>query len=62
MSQPVEYIRLRIGQVENRGSILTRICLLPRLLFSEYPISLPEGEVAGAEGSHLPPFSAHINN
>jgi hypothetical protein len=41
-------IRLPIGQVENRGSILNRLWLLPSLLFSEYRVSLPDGKAAGA--------------
>jgi len=40
-------LRLRIGQVENRGSILNRLWLLPRHFFSEYRVSLTEGQAAG---------------
>jgi len=46
-------IGLRIGQVENHGSILNRLWLLPSLLFSEYRVSLPESKAAGAWNQSL---------
>jgi len=46
-------IRLRIGQVENRGSIPNQLWLPPSLLFSEYRVSLSEGKAAGAWSQSL---------